>query len=81
MKVIYSGSDAGLKAALFELIKKDMASIPAGFERVLLAVPRQSTFSVEEEALDALGGKGFMTERGLCGKAPPGRAQADRRQR
>ncbi len=61
MRIIYTGSDAGLRASLFEQIKMDLASIPERFERVLLAVPRQSTFSMEEEALNALGGKGFMT--------------------
>ena len=61
MRIIYTDSDAGLKASLFEQIKMDLASIPGRFERVLLAVPRQSTFSVEEEVLNALGGKGFFT--------------------
>ncbi len=61
MKVFYTENDAALKKAMFEKIKEDLAKIPGAFARVILVVPRQSTFSTEEEALDALGGKGFFT--------------------
>ena len=61
MKVFYTENDAALKKAMFEKIKEDLAKIPGSYARVILVVPRQSTFSMEEEALDALGGKGFFT--------------------
>lgn len=61
MKVFYTENDTALKKAMFEKIREDLAKIPESFQRVILVVPRQSTFSIEEEALDALGGKGFFT--------------------
>ena len=61
MKVYYTEKDADLKHAMFAKIREDLAKIPGPFERVVLVVPRQSTFSIEEEALDTLGGKGFFT--------------------
>ena len=61
MKIFYTENDAALKRAMFEKIREDLAKIPGSFKRVILVVPRQSTFSLEEEALDALGGKGFFT--------------------
>ncbi len=61
MRIVCASSDETLKNALFGMIRKDLEAIPGGFQRVILAVPRQSTFSVEEEAMETLGGKGFMT--------------------
>ena len=61
MNVFYCVSDESLKDALFGKIKDDLAKIPAGFERVLLVVPAQSTLSAEEEAFAHIGGKGFLT--------------------
>ena len=61
MRIIYADRDGELRSSLFKQIKKDMSAIPEKFSRVLLVVPRQSSFSVEESAIEAIGGKGFLT--------------------